>query len=53
MSQTLAQAAGVPQPLTALTEEEVLFRDNVRQFAEDSIRPRVARWTRKASSITP
>ena len=28
-------------PLTALTEEERLFADTVRQFAEDRIRPRV------------
>ncbi len=29
------------QPLTALTEDEVLFRDSVKQFAEDRIRPHV------------
>ena len=28
-----------PQPLLALTEDETLFRDNVRQFAEEKIRP--------------
>src|SRR6202789_3095600 len=28
-----------PPPLTTLTEDEILFRDNVRQFAEDKIRP--------------
>jgi len=28
-----------PQPLTALTEDETLFRDNIRQFAEEKIRP--------------
>src|ERR1700751_1542333 len=28
-----------PAPLTALTEDEVLFRDNVRQFAEERVRP--------------
>src|SRR5579885_3152557 len=28
-----------PSPLTALTEDEVLFRDNVRQFAEERVRP--------------
>src|SRR6476660_4613846 len=28
-----------PSPLTTLTEDEVLFRDNVRQFAEDKVRP--------------
>ncbi len=34
---TLAPAA--PAPLNALTEDEILFRDNVRQFAEDKVRP--------------
>ncbi|MGH7445357.1 MAG: acyl-CoA dehydrogenase [Longimicrobiales bacterium] len=29
-------------PLTVLTEEEQMFRDTVRQFAEDSVAPRVA-----------
>ena len=28
-----------PTPLTTLTEDEILFRDNVRQFADDKIRP--------------
>jgi len=28
-----------PQPLLALTEDETLFRDNIRQFAEEKIRP--------------
>src|SRR6201993_1783980 len=28
-----------PQPLVALTEDETLFRDSVRQFAEEKIRP--------------
>jgi alkylation response protein AidB-like acyl-CoA dehydrogenase len=28
-----------PAPLTSLTEEEMLFRDNIRQFAEEKIRP--------------
>jgi alkylation response protein AidB-like acyl-CoA dehydrogenase len=31
-----------PQPLTLLTEEEQMFRDTVRQFAQDSIAPRVS-----------
>jgi alkylation response protein AidB-like acyl-CoA dehydrogenase len=29
----------LPTPLTSLTEDEVLFRDNVRQFAEEKVRP--------------
>ena len=28
-----------PVPLTSLTEDEALFRDNVRQFAEERVRP--------------
>src|SRR6266498_4399548 len=28
-----------PSPLTNLTEDEILFRDNVRQFAEEKVRP--------------
>jgi alkylation response protein AidB-like acyl-CoA dehydrogenase len=28
-----------PAPLTALSDDEILFRDNVRQFADDKIRP--------------
>src|SRR5882724_2898522 len=31
----------VPAPLTSLTEDEILFRDNVRQFADEKIRPLV------------
>ncbi len=30
-----------PQPLTALTEDEQLFRDSVRQFATETIGPKV------------
>jgi alkylation response protein AidB-like acyl-CoA dehydrogenase len=29
----------VPVPLTSLTEDEILFRDNVRQFADEKVRP--------------
>jgi acyl-CoA dehydrogenase len=28
-----------PQPLTQLTDDEILFRENVRQFAEEKVRP--------------
>ena len=28
-----------PQPLTVLSEDETLFRDNIRQFAEEKVRP--------------
>jgi short/branched chain acyl-CoA dehydrogenase len=37
MPETLQLAS--PAPLTTLTEDEILFRDNVRQFADDKIRP--------------
>jgi len=37
-----------PTPLTTLTEDEILFRDNIRQFAEDKIRPRVKEMDEKA-----
>src|ERR1700704_3988587 len=37
MPETLQLAS--PAPLTSLTDDEILFRDNVRQFAEDKIRP--------------
>src|SRR6202162_2352534 len=37
----------VPTPLTALTEDEILFRDNVRQFADDKIRPLVKEMDEK------
>ena len=39
-------------PLTKLSEEEELFRDTVRDFAERDIRPRVAAME-KASAIDP
>ena len=37
-----------PTPLSTLTEDEILFRDNIRQFAEDKIRPRVKEMDEKA-----
>jgi len=40
MPETTLQAA-VPTPLTTLTEDEILFRDNIRQFADEKIRPLV------------
>src|SRR6202451_893623 len=38
----------VPTPLTSLTEGEILFRDNIRQFADDKIRPHVKEMDEKA-----
>jgi butyryl-CoA dehydrogenase/short/branched chain acyl-CoA dehydrogenase len=37
MPETLVPSS--PAPLTSLTEDEILFRDNIRQFAEDKVRP--------------
>ena len=37
------------RPLTALTEEEALFRDTVRDFAEREVQPRVAAMERAAA----
>ncbi len=36
---TLQKELTGPAPLVALTEDEQLFRDNVRQFADEKIRP--------------
>jgi alkylation response protein AidB-like acyl-CoA dehydrogenase len=38
MPDTVAPVAN-PAPLTSLTEDEILFRHNVRQFAEERVRP--------------
>src|ERR1700694_5716832 len=42
-------ALQLPQsmPLTTLSEDETLFRDNIRQFAEDKIRPLVKEMDEK------
>jgi len=37
MPETVLQSP--PAPVTSLTEDEILFRDNVRQFADDKVRP--------------
>jgi alkylation response protein AidB-like acyl-CoA dehydrogenase len=39
---TLVVPEAAPQPLTVLTEEETMFRDLVRQFAEETIAPRAS-----------
>jgi alkylation response protein AidB-like acyl-CoA dehydrogenase len=46
MSETTLQAAP-PTPLTTLTDDEILFRDNVRQFADEKIRPHVKEMDEK------
>jgi alkylation response protein AidB-like acyl-CoA dehydrogenase len=37
-----------PAPLTTLTEDEILFRDNIRQFADEKVRPLVKEMDEKA-----
>jgi butyryl-CoA dehydrogenase/short/branched chain acyl-CoA dehydrogenase len=47
MAQVSAPHAPSPQPLAALTEEEILFRENVRHFADESLRPKVREMDEK------
>src|SRR5437588_809055 len=47
MPEVLTQLAPPPQPMVALTDDEVLFRENVRQFADQSIRPKVKEMDEK------
>ncbi|HET9181186.1 MAG TPA: acyl-CoA dehydrogenase [Candidatus Angelobacter sp.] len=47
MPPATVQLTAPAQPLVALSEDEVLFRNNVRQFAEDSIRPKVREMDEK------
>jgi alkylation response protein AidB-like acyl-CoA dehydrogenase len=46
MPETTLQSAP-PTPLTVLTDDEVLFRDNIRKFAEDKLRPLVKEMDEK------
>src|SRR5205807_8343349 len=39
--------ATTPAPLVALTEDELLFRDNIRQFADEKVRPLVREMDEK------
>jgi len=45
MPETMQLAS--PAPLTQLTEDEILFRDNIRRFAEEKIRPLVKEMDEK------
>jgi butyryl-CoA dehydrogenase/short/branched chain acyl-CoA dehydrogenase len=47
MSEAVIEATTLPAPLTSLTEDEVLFRDNVRQFADEKLRPLVREMDEK------
>jgi butyryl-CoA dehydrogenase/short/branched chain acyl-CoA dehydrogenase len=46
MPEATLQAAP-PVPLTTLTEDEILFRDNIRQFADEKVRPLVKEMDEK------
>jgi alkylation response protein AidB-like acyl-CoA dehydrogenase len=46
MPETTLQAPA-PTPLTTLTEDEILFRDNIRQFADEKVRPLVKEMDEK------
>ena len=47
MSEAVVQPHAAPLPLIALTEDETLFRENIRQFAEEKIRPQVREMDEK------
>jgi butyryl-CoA dehydrogenase/short/branched chain acyl-CoA dehydrogenase len=47
MSEAVLLKPEGPAPLVALTEDESLFRDNVRQFAEEKVRPLVREMDEK------
>src|SRR5438045_218539 len=46
MPETILQLPS-PLPLTAFTEDEILFRDNIRQFADEKVRPLVREMDEK------
>ena len=46
---TLSGRELLPQPLLVLTEDEQLFRDNIRKFAEESVRPLVREMDERGS----
>src|ERR1700761_3282531 len=46
MPEAILQVA-LPAPLTTLTEDEILFRDNIRQFADEKVRPLVKEMDEK------
>jgi alkylation response protein AidB-like acyl-CoA dehydrogenase len=47
MPEVLTSAVPAPSPLVALTEDEILFRDNVRRVADESLRPKVREMDEK------
>src|SRR5947208_3800632 len=47
MAEATLQKIQPPAPLVALTEDEQMFRDNIRQFADDKVRPLVREMDEK------
>src|SRR3954466_6477127 len=47
MPEALATKMDAPKPLVSLTEDEQLFRDNIRQFADEAVRPHVKEMDEK------
>src|SRR5947208_17057276 len=47
MPQATLQPPLAPAPLTTFTEDELLFRDSIRQFAEEKVRPLVREMDEK------
>src|SRR5664279_729561 len=47
MSEAIAKQTAAPAPLVSLTDDETLFRDTVRQFADESVRPHVKEMDEK------
>src|ERR1700751_1964963 len=47
MPEAIMQHTAAPAPLVSLTEDEQLFRDTVRQFADESVRPHVREMDEK------
>src|SRR4051794_13357467 len=47
MPEAITAKMDAPKPLVSLTEDEQLFRDNIRQFAEEAVRPHVKEMDEK------
>lgn len=47
MPELIATKIDAPKPLVSFTEDEQLFRDNIRQFAEETVRPHVKEMDEK------
>src|SRR3954452_361672 len=47
MPDVIAAKLDAPKPLVSLTDDEQLFRDNIRQFADEAVRPHVREMDEK------